>query len=266
MQANGTHRADAPPAGARAGRSRAYAAATRHSTRVRVFKRLIPVGAAAAVVVVIGVALVDPSGRMGGLSLGPVSLSGTKITMENPRLTGFRNDTRPYEVTATAASQDVRKPNVVELKEMRGRLAMDDAGTTARLEAATGVFDTQKEQLELRDAIRVRTDGGQQILMRSASVDFKAGTVLSREPVAVSFPGGTIDADTLRVTEGGKVIVFEGRVRTVLQGTEGGAWAPGGGDGPADVQASPIPASPAGRGSPAQPVRATEAQPASLRP
>ena len=42
---------------------------------------------------------------------GPLSLSGTKITMENPRLTGYRErDLRPYEVTAIAAMQDMRKP------------------------------------------------------------------------------------------------------------------------------------------------------------
>ena len=36
--------------------------------------------------------------------------------MESPKLTGFRNDNRPYEVTATQALQDVKKPNIVELR------------------------------------------------------------------------------------------------------------------------------------------------------
>ena len=37
--------------------------------------------------------------------------------MESPKLTGFKNDNRPYEVTASAATQDVRQPNLVESEE-----------------------------------------------------------------------------------------------------------------------------------------------------
>ena len=61
---------------------RAYAQAQRHSARVRLFRRAIPIGAALAIGVVLVIAMFDPFGRIGGLSLGPLSLSGTKITME----------------------------------------------------------------------------------------------------------------------------------------------------------------------------------------
>lgn len=213
-RAHGTAQAKAGVA--RPPRARAYGVAQRHSVRVRLLKRAIPVGAAVAIAIVLGIAIFDPFGRMSGISLGPVSLSGTKITMEHPRLTGYRKDTRPYEVTATAAFQDVRKPNVIELQDMTGRLAMDDNGTIAHLRAATGVYDTQKEYLELKTDIRVSTDNGQEALLKSATVDFKAGTVVSREPVTVKFSGGTIAADALDVSDSGKIIVFTGHVQTIL--------------------------------------------------
>ena len=41
-------------------------------------------------------------------------------------LFGYRTDNRPYEVTATVAVQDVRKPNVVELSDMKARFATDE--------------------------------------------------------------------------------------------------------------------------------------------
>ncbi len=196
-------------------RARAYDQARRHSARVRFYKRAIPIGTAAAVALLSAYMLVAPSKR-DGLTLGPISFSGTKVTMESPKMTGFHKDTRPYEVTATSATQDVRKPNVIELNEMRGRLVIDDNGTAARLEAATGIFDTTREHLDLRKDVRVTTDAGHEARLQSAAIDFKAGTVVSREPVTVTLNGGTIEAQGLEIKDNGKVLTFTGRVRTVL--------------------------------------------------
>jgi lipopolysaccharide export system protein LptC len=210
----------ATPAASRAG-SRAYARARRHSGRVRFFRRAIPIGAALAVGFVAVIALFDPLRKMGGLTLGPISLSGTQIAMESPRLSGFRKDNRAYEVTATAALQDVRKPTIIELRDLRARLAIDDAGNNARLEAATGVFDTQKEHLEVRQDVRVRTDNGQEADLKSAMIDFKAGTVVSNEAVQVRMPDGTVDAEGLSIRDNGKIVTFTGspsrQVRVVLR-------------------------------------------------
>src|SRR3712207_2062370 len=131
---------DETPSGrsANPARSRAYAQARRHSRRVRFLKVAIPLGAVLGIGFVLVVTFLDPFNRMAGVTLGPVSLNGTKITMESPRLSGYRSDNRPYEVTATVAVQDVRKPNVVELSDMKARFAADDTGKTTRLVADTG--------------------------------------------------------------------------------------------------------------------------------
>jgi lipopolysaccharide export system protein LptC len=221
---------------------------------VRVFRVAIPVGAALAVGSVMAIAIFDPFGRMGGLTLGPVSLSGTKITMEQPRLTGYRKDARGYEVTAVAALQDVRKPTIIELREMKARMTMDDQGTQAYLTAATGVFDTQKEQLELQSDIHVRTDNNQEAWLKSAKADFKAGTVASKEPVRVKLTNATIEADSLDVTDHGKVITFVGSVKTVIENV---STTP-----PAAKKAPETPASPAPAGAAA---RTSQAEPMSLR-
>ena len=44
---------------------------------------------------------------------GKLVISGTKITMQAPRLTGYTHDQRAYDVTANGATQDVTKPNIV---------------------------------------------------------------------------------------------------------------------------------------------------------
>jgi lipopolysaccharide export system protein LptC len=242
---------------ARDPRARAYAQARRHSTRVRFYKWAIPIGTAGAVAVLLVFALAAPGGRLGGLTLGPLSFSGTKITMESPRLTGFHKDSRPYEVTATSATQDVRKPHLIELNEMKARLVVDDNGTAARLQAASGLFDTQREHLELRQDVRVTTDSGQAARLKSASIDFKGGTVISREPVTVTLTNGTIEALGLEISDNGKVLTFTGRVRTVFEGN------------PSDIPSSTsaVPTAPLsdGRVQPAH-AAAPSLQPMSLRP
>ena len=227
-------------------RRRAYAQAQRHSRRVRFFKRAIPLGSAIAVVVVAAAALFNPFRQVEGLTLGPVSLSGTHVTMESPRLTGFRKDSQPYEVTASAAMQDVRQPNLVELKDLKARVVMDDKGGTARLEAISGLFDTQKEQLELRQSVRVRTDNGQDVRLQSASVDFKAGTVVSRDPVTVSLGNGIIEANGIEVLDNGKVMTFTGRVRSTFEPADGSTTTSQGGAPTATGSASVEPASQSG--------------------
>ncbi len=200
-----------------AARSRAFSKARNHSRWVRFAKVAIPLGATMAVVSIGLVAYLDPFRKVEGLTVGPIGVSGTNVTMESPKLTGFKNDKRPYEVTASAATQDVRKPNFVELKDLRARIVTDDKGGVARLEAATGVLNTQKEQMNLRQDVRVRTDGGQEAKLRSAFVDFKAGTVESNEPVTVSLGNGVIEAEGLKVSDNGKVMQFKGRVRTTFE-------------------------------------------------
>jgi len=199
-----------------AGKGRPFRAARRHSALVRALKIAIPFGSVLAVAAVTFVSVYNPFARIPGMTVGPISVSGSKIAMESPRLTGFRKDKRPYEVTATAAFQDIRKPNVIELKEMRARLAMDDSGAMANLVSKVGVFDTSKDHLDLTNDVRVWTDKGDEILLKSASIDLKVGTVISREPIRVTTSTMVLEAEGLDLSDGGKTMSFTGRVRAKL--------------------------------------------------
>ena len=204
------------PTAGNARRTRAHARAHRHSGRVRTLRRLIPLAAGGAVIAVAALVLNPFAASLPDVSVGPVTLSGTKVRMDNPRLSGFRKGDRGYEVTATAALQDMRKPSLIELEAMRGHIATDDKGGLARLEAASGLFDTARETLDLSRDIRIWTDKGEEARLRSAAVNFKAGSVASQEAVTVTVPSGSVVADSLDVVENGRVISFIGHVHTVF--------------------------------------------------
>ncbi len=188
----------------------------RHSRRVRLLRRAIPITAALAVTLLFVVTWFNPFSRFGGLSIGPISVSGTRVVMDAPRLRGFQDETRPYEVTAEDASQDVREPHLIDLRELRANVTINDQGDTARIEAATGRFDTQSEYLVLERDVRVVSSTGYVLDLSVADIDFAAGTVVSDAPVSLTFSDGTINARSMRITDGGALISFEGGVESVL--------------------------------------------------
>lgn len=198
-------------------RRRAFAEANRHTARVRLLKRGIVVVACLAVVALAVIVVVDPFRRVAeaGLSIDKVGVSGTKVTMANPKLNGFRQDSRPYQVIARTAVQDIRKPNQIELNELEATIDMGPNGT-GRVTAATGFYDSTREVMDLRTNVRMRSEAGYELLASSAAIEFKTGKMVSDEPVKVMMRTGTIDADRMTVLDSGKQMIFEGRVKTLM--------------------------------------------------
>lgn len=197
-------------------RRAAFKAAQRHTFIVRLLRRAIPVGAAVAVIGLVVTPFLHPLSGVSGVSISSVGISGGKVKMESPRLTGYRKDNRPYEVTAEAALQDIRKPTEIELSTMTARILMEREGWVT-VNSRTGLFDSQNEKLRLVDDIKIRTETGYDMRMRTADINFKAGTVVSRDPVTVNLGSTTVAADTLDVKDNGALIVFDGRVRVVIE-------------------------------------------------
>lgn len=197
-------------------RAEAFRAAGRHTTRVRLAKRVI-IGSAAAGAV--GLALVTVFNPFRSLpenvSIQGLGVSGSRITMELPKLNGYRKDSRPYEVTARQAIQDLKKQNLIELVDLEARIEMADHGQ-GRVTARTGFYDTAKETMQLVKDVRMKSDSGYEVLLSKADIDFKAGTLSSQEPVRVLMRSSTISADRMNVIDGGKTLVFEGRVKTMI--------------------------------------------------
>lgn len=145
------------------------------------------------------------------LDVGNLVVSGTKITMESPHLSGYTTDRRPYELWAKTATQDLTDPDHVDLKKLRAKLLMEDQSTVT-LDALNGLFDSKDQLLDLHKDIYLQTTTGYQAWLTQAFVDMGKGTVTSEEHVDVKWADGTISADKLRITGGGEVVRFEGNV------------------------------------------------------
>jgi lipopolysaccharide export system protein LptC len=191
-----------------------FAIAARHSRMVRILRVAVPAAVALSMAVVIGVSVFNPFRMLMPklpLDMGNLVVSGTKITMESPHLSGYSADRRPYELWAKTATQDVTDPDHVELKTLRAKLLTEDQSTVI-LDARTGLFDNKAQTLDLHKDIFLQTSTGYEARLTQAFVDMGKGTVTSEEHVDVKLTNGTLSSDRLRVTGGGEVVVFEGNV------------------------------------------------------
>jgi lipopolysaccharide export system protein LptC len=197
-----------------ANRSRAFRAAGRHSTRVVVLRRMILGGALLGCAALVGLTFYNPfASPIQNVSIKGTNLDGTRITMEQPRLSGYRKDGRPYEVQATSGVQDVRQPNLIELNNLDARIGMQDK-TMLHVVSPSGLYDSNLEAMDFKGAVRIKSDTGYDIDMKSAKMDFKAGTVRTDDPVKVLITGGEITAGSMNILDSGQNITFEGNVHS----------------------------------------------------
>jgi len=138
-------------------------------------------------------------------------VSGTKVTMEQPRLSGFTRDARAYELTADTAAQDMTKPDIVELRNIRAKVEMQDK-SSMEMTAVTGIYDAKGETLKLDQNILLNSSTGYQGHLSEALVDIRKGNVVSEHPVEVKLLQGTLNANRLDIVDSGDVIRFHGGV------------------------------------------------------
>lgn len=213
-------RMNGPDAGTSAARARAFAEARRHSRRVRFLRKAIPVAIIGSLSLSFLLRIYNPFRAMlPDVEVSSVGLSGSKLTMEQPKLSGFKKDNKAYEMTAQAASQDIKTPSIVELTQPIARIEMQKGGWV-RLTAMKGIYDTVTEKLNVDEKVTVRSDSGLDMRLKDARVDFKTGNMATEKPVEVDMPDGWVRSERMNVTDNGKIIIFEGSVRSEFRAAQ----------------------------------------------
>jgi lipopolysaccharide export system protein LptC len=195
---------------------RAFRAARRHSRLVRILRVTLPVAVVGMLAVAVLVTWFNPLRMLNKLpvNIDNLVVSGTQITMEKPRLAGFTHDARPYELSAEAAKQDLTKPDLVELHNLRATVHMQDE-TVTLMTAATGFYNAKTETLKLEKDIRV-SNNQYEGKLTEATVDIGKGNVLSEKPVTLKMLRGRLDANRLEILDSGDLVRFTKGVTLVL--------------------------------------------------
>ena len=196
---------------------RAFRAARRHSRLVRMLRISIPAVVVLGTTVIVLITYFNPLRMLGQLPIdvGSLVVSGSKITMEHPRLSGFTNDARAYELSADAAKQDLTKPDLIELRNLRATVEMQDKATIEML-ATTGTYDSKGEMLKLDQNIMLSSSTGYSGHLSEAMIDMRKGYVVSKHPVELQLLQGTLNANRLEIIDSGDLVRFDGGVNMTL--------------------------------------------------
>lgn len=200
----------------RADSDRAFRNARRHSRWVRVLRVAVPITVVGALVLTVLLTYFNPLRMLGSLPLNVDNLvvSGTKITMEKPRLSGFTHDSRAYELSAEAAKQDLTKPDFVELQNLHAKVQMQD-NSTMLMSAARGLYDAKTETLKLEKDILL-SNNQYEGRLSEATVDIRNGHVVSKHPVEIEMLQGTLNANRLELVDSGELVRFDGGVNMTV--------------------------------------------------
>jgi lipopolysaccharide export system protein LptC len=193
--------------------ARVFRRAMRHSRRVRVLRVAIPAVIALTLGTIWFVTWLDPLRILVRLPTdsGRLVISGTKLTMQAPKISGYSREGRWYELLADSAAQDITKPDVVELHGVRAKIEAEDK-SIMNLAAADGLFNRKTGMLTLGRDIVLESTSGFAVRLSEAVIDTGSGNIVSNKPIEVKMLQGTLNANRLEVIKAGDVIQFGGGV------------------------------------------------------
>ncbi|HME30025.1 MAG TPA: LPS export ABC transporter periplasmic protein LptC [Pseudolabrys sp.] len=192
---------------------RAFRAARRHSRLVRILRIAVPASVAMGLTIVTLITYFNPLRMLAKfpINIDNLVVSGTRVTMEQPHLSGFTSDARAYELTADTAAQDMTKPDIVELRNIRAKVELQDKSSMV-VTAVTGIYDAKGETLKLDRDILLNSSTGYQGHLSEALIDIRKGNVVSEHPVEVKLLQGTLNANRLDILDSGDLVRFHGGV------------------------------------------------------
>ena len=147
--------------------------------------------------------------------LGTLVIEGTKVTMQQPKLSGYTADSRPYQFTAKSAEQDITKPDLMELNQIQAKMEMEDKSMVT-VTANAGNYEMKTEMLTLNDNVHLASSTGYEARLSEATIDVHKGSVRSDKPVWVKLTNGVINAKRLEVLDSGDIIRFGGGVAMTI--------------------------------------------------
>jgi lipopolysaccharide export system protein LptC len=193
-----------------------FLAARRHSFFVRALKIGLPLASLAILAGFAGLTVLARTEMPDvGIDLSSTAVKDGKLVMANPRLNGYTGDNKPYSVEAERATQDVGNTAEIALENISANIPFS-GDDQARIAAPAAKYDSTANTLAIERPFTVDTTDGMQGAFGGAFVDIRSGTLTTDKPVDISYKGARITARSMQVTDNGKVLVFEDRVRLEL--------------------------------------------------
>jgi lipopolysaccharide export system protein LptC len=210
-------------------RDAAFRRARRHSRLVRALKVVLPVSALVVAGGFVAVSYLSGPGEL-SVEVTSTAFSDGKLVMANPKLEGLNRDNLPYTMTAGRAVQESAGSGLFQLEDIDAKLPID-AANWVTVDAASAIYDRDNNTIEFTSDTLLTTTDGMVANLKSAFIDMSKGDMFTKKPVDIKLRNGTqIAAQSLRILENGKVLVFEDRVQMAIEPQKTDPQTTGGGD------------------------------------
>lgn len=192
----------------------------RYSRRVALLKRALPVLGLTLLAVVAIWPRLGPLLESVRLGFPIIDLRDAReLRMLNPRYAGLDRYNRPYVVTAAVGRQMPNRDDLMSLERPRGEMTLH-SGALVVITAATAVYQSQAQLLDLFDDVNLVHQDGTRFVTRTAHVDVAASRAEGRDPVSGHGPSGDIEAQGFRILDKGETVIFTGQSDLLLKGTK----------------------------------------------
>ncbi len=189
----------------------AYIAARYHSARVRRLKVFLPVAALIISLIFIAVSVLRAY-LPENISIEGARIEDGKVVMSRPAIAGRNSNGVNYSMVAEKALQDIKDPNMITLKNIKAAMPVNSS-VIAHIEALSADYNRGADTMKMTAPFTIVMDNGMRAQFQTADLDVKAGNLISNDPVAIQRGSASVVAQSLKMTDKGSVIEFDGQVR-----------------------------------------------------
>ena len=210
------------PAAPRAGSRRPLArlGADRYSRGVALLKRVLPAIGAALLLLVAMWPRIAPLIESVRLAVSGIDLrEARELKMINPRYAGTDRLNRPYVLTAAVGRQIPDRSDLMSLEKPRAVMIVH-GGAKVLLTAATGIYQSQPQLLDLFGGVTLTHQNGTRFVTRQAHANLASNTADGHDPIEGHGPSGDVWGQGFHVLDKGDTIIFTGRSHAILKGTK----------------------------------------------
>jgi lipopolysaccharide export system protein LptC len=192
----------------------------RYSRRVLFLKRMLPAVGLTLLLLVAVWPRLHPLLQQVQFGFPAIDLrEARELRMVNPRYAGLDRYNRPYVITAEAGRQVPDRDDVMALEQPKAAMTVH-GGASVVVTAATGIYQSQAQLLDLFDDVTLVHENGTRFVTRRGHLNLSDNTAEGHDPVEGHGPNGDISGEGFQILSKGETIIFTGRSNLLLKGTK----------------------------------------------
>ena len=177
--------------------------------------RWLAIGLPALVGVVAALMVISPLGPRGEVSFlldrNKVALTPNRLVLNDAVYRGEDQDGRPFLLSAGAAVQHSVAQPVVQMRDLVGRMLLDDG--PAQLTAPLGSYNYNTQKVDVDSEVKFLAADGYKMSTRGVAVDLQKKTMAGDGGVQGQTPAGTFSADSIQADLDAHTVALQGHAR-----------------------------------------------------